>query len=167
MVALLGAERSDLDLPRSFAQPLSLMMCGLHGSGKTTSSGKLARLLAAEDRKTLLVGADVYRPAAMDQLETLAKQLDLPCFLMRGEQDVLKIADGAMAKAKADGIDVVIFDTAGRLQIDDTMVKELVRLRRPGSARAKSCSCSTLPRGRRRSASPHILTKRWASPARS
>ena len=67
MVALLGAERSDLDLPRSFAQPLSLMMCGLHGSGKTTSSGKLARLLADEDRKTLLVGADVYRPAAMDQ----------------------------------------------------------------------------------------------------
>ena len=129
MVALLGAERSDLDLPRSFAQPLSLMMCGLHGSGKTTSSGKLARLLADEDRKTLLVGADVYRPAAMDQLETLAKQLDLPCFLMRGEQDVIKIADGAMAKAKADGIDVVIFDTAGRLQIDDTMVQELVRLR--------------------------------------
>ena len=129
MVALLGAERSELDLPRGFAQPLSLMMCGLHGSGKTTSSGKLARLLAAEDRKTLLVGADVYRPAAMDQIETLARQLDLPCFLMRGEQDVLKIADGAMAKAKADGIDVVIFDTAGRLQIDEPLVQELVQLR--------------------------------------
>ena len=129
MVALLGAERSELDLPRGFAQPLSLMMCGLHGSGKTTSSGKLARLLAAEGRKPLLVGADVYRPAAMDQLETLAKQIDVPCFLMRGEQDVLKIADGAMAQAKADGIDVVIFDTAGRLQIDEPMVQELVRLR--------------------------------------
>ena len=129
MVALLGAKRSELDLPRGFAQPLSLMMCGLHGSGKTTSSGKLARLLAAEDRKTLLVGADVYRPAAMDQIETLARQLDLPCFLMRGEQDVLKIADGAMAKAKADGIDVVIFDTAGRLQIDEPLVQELVQLR--------------------------------------
>ena len=129
MVALLGADRSELDLPRGFAQPLCLMMCGLHGSGKTTSSGKLARLLAAEDRKTLLVGADVYRPAAMDQIETLARQLDLPCFLMRGEQDVLKIADGAMAKAKADGIDVVIFDTAGRLQIDEPLVQELVQLR--------------------------------------
>jgi signal recognition particle subunit SRP54 len=127
MVELLGAERSELDLPRGFAQPLSLMMCGLHGSGKTTSSGKLARLLATEGRKPLLVGADVYRPAAMDQIET--KQLDLPCFLMRGEQDVLKIADGAMAKAKEDGIDVVIFDTAGRLQIDEPMVQELVRLR--------------------------------------
>ena len=129
MVALLGAERSELDLPRGFAQPLSLMMCGLHGSGKTTSSGKLARLLAAEGRKPLLVGADVYRPAAMDQLETLAKQIDVPCFLMRGEQDVLKIADGAMAQAKADGIDVVIFDTAGRLQIDEPLVQELVQLR--------------------------------------
>ncbi len=129
MVALLGTERSDLDLPRGFAQPLCLMMCGLHGSGKTTSSGKLGRLLSADGRKPLLVGADVYRPAAMDQIETLAKQLDLPCFLMRGEQDVLKIADGAMAKAKADGIDVVIFDTAGRLQIDKPLVQELVRLR--------------------------------------
>ena len=129
MVALLGTKRSELDLPRGFAQPLSLMMCGLHGSGKTTSSGKLARLLAAEGRKPLLVGADVYRPAAMDQIETLARQLDLPCFLMRGEQDVLKIADGAMAKAKADGIDVVIFDTAGRLQIDEPLVQELVQLR--------------------------------------
>ena len=129
MVALLGTKRSERDLPRGFAQPLSLMMCGLHGSGKTTSSGKLARLLAAEGRKPLLVGADVYRPAAMDQIETLARQLDLPCFLMRGEQDVLKIADGAMAKAKADGIDVVIFDTAGRLQIDEPLVQELVQLR--------------------------------------
>ena len=129
MIGLLGTERSNLDLPRGFDQPLSLMMCGLHGSGKTTSSGKLARLLATEGRKPLLVGADVYRPAAMDQIETLAKQLDLPCFLMRDEQDVLKIADGAMAKAKADGIDVVIFDTAGRLQIDEPLVQELVRLR--------------------------------------
>ena len=129
MIGLLGTERSNLDLPRGFDQPLSLMMCGLHGSGKTTSSGKLARLLATEGRKPLLVGADVYRPAAMDQIETLAKQLDLPCFLMRDEQDILKIADGAMAKAKADGIDVVIFDTAGRLQIDEPLVQELVRLR--------------------------------------
>ena len=129
LVGLLGAERSELDLPRGFAQPLAMMMCGLHGAGKTTSSGKLARLLAAEDRKPLLVGADVYRPAAMDQLETLAKQLDLPSFLMRGEKDVNKIADAAMAKAKEHGIDVVIFDTAGRLQIDEPLVQELVRLR--------------------------------------
>jgi len=129
MVALLGAERSQLDLPRGFAQPLCLMLCGLHGSGKTTSSGKLARLLATEGRKPLLVGADVYRPAAMDQLETLATQLELPCFLMHGEKDVLNIADRAMDQAKSDGTDVVIFDTAGRLQIDKPLVQELVLLR--------------------------------------
>ena len=128
MVALLGADRSELDLPRGFAQPLCLMLCGLHGSGKTTSSGKLARLLAAEGRKPLLVGADVYRPAAMDQIETLSTQLNLPCHLTRGEKDVLKIADGAMERAKTDGIDVVIFDTAGRLQIDEPLVQELVQL---------------------------------------
>ena len=129
LTSLLGSERSDLDLPRGFAQPLCMMMCGLHGAGKTTSSGKLAKLLASEDRKILLVGADIYRPAAMDQLETLAKQLSIPCFLMRGEKNVNKIADAAMAKAKEDGIDVVIFDTAGRLQIDEPLVQELVRLR--------------------------------------
>ncbi len=129
MVALLGADRSELDLPRGFAQPLCLMLCGLHGSGKTTSSGKLARLLATEGRKPLLVGADVYRPAAMDQIETLSTQLDLPCHLTRGEKDVLKIADGAMERAKTDGIDVLTFDPAGRLQIDEPLVQELVQLR--------------------------------------
>ena len=75
LTSLLGSERSELDLPRGFAQPLCMMMCGLHGAGKTTSSGKLAKLLATEDRKPLLVGADVYRPAAMDQIETLAEFL--------------------------------------------------------------------------------------------
>ena len=129
LISLLGSERSDLDLPRGFAQPLCMMMCGLHGAGKTTSSGKLAKLLAAEDRKILLVGADIYRPAAMDQLETLAKQLGIPCFLVRGEKNVNKIANAAMAKAKENGIDVVIFDTAGRLQIDEPLVQELVSLR--------------------------------------
>ena len=166
MIALLGTERSNLDLPRGFDQPLSLMMCGLHGSGKTTSSGKLARLLATEGRKPLLVGADIYRPAAMDQIETLAKQLDLPCFLMRDEQDMLKIADGAMAKAKADGIDVVIFDTAGRLQIDEPLCRNLSGCA-TGFSHAKSCSCSTAPPVRKQSASPPILMRRWASPARS
>lgn len=129
LTSLLGSERSKLDLPRGFAQPLCMMMCGLHGAGKTTSSGKLAKLLATEDRKPLLVGADVYRPAAMDQIETLAKQLNLPYFTMPGEKDVLKIADEALSKAKEDGIDVVVFDTAGRLQIDEPLVQELIQLR--------------------------------------
>jgi signal recognition particle subunit SRP54 len=104
-------------------------MCGLHGSGKTTSSGKLARLLQKQGRKPLLVAADVYRPAAMDQLETLAQKLEVPIFIRRGETDVQRIGREALDAARAQGCDVVIFDTAGRLQIDEPLVQELVRLR--------------------------------------
>ncbi len=104
-------------------------MVGLHGAGKTTSSGKLARLIQKQGRQPLLVAADVYRPAAMDQLETLGKQLDLPTFVKRGETDVLKIAREALDFAKANNRNTIIFDTAGRLQIDEPLVQELVRLR--------------------------------------
>ncbi len=104
-------------------------MVGLHGSGKTTSSGKLARLLHKQGRSPLLVAADVYRPAAMDQLETLGKQLDLPVFLKRGETDVLKIAREALDFARTQNRNTLIFDTAGRLQIDEVLVQELVHLR--------------------------------------
>jgi len=105
------------------------MLVGLHGSGKTTSSGKLARLLLKQGRQPLLVAVDVYRPAAMDQLETLGRQLEIPVFLMRGETDVLKIARGALEFARANNRNTLIFDTAGRLQIDEPLVQELVRLR--------------------------------------
>jgi signal recognition particle subunit SRP54 len=92
-------------MPRSSSSgnPSCILMVGLHGSGKTTSSGKLARLLQKQGRQPLLVAADVYRPAAMDQLETLGKQIEVPVFLKRGETDVLKIAREALdfAKAKA------------------------------------------------------------------
>jgi signal recognition particle subunit SRP54 len=126
LVALLGSANAALQLSGS---PACVMMAGLHGSGKTTSSGKLARLLAKQGRKPLLVAADVYRPAAMDQLETLGQKLGLPVFLQRGETDVLKIARGALEAAAAQGCDTLIFDTAGRLQIDEPLVQELVRLR--------------------------------------
>jgi signal recognition particle subunit SRP54 len=105
------------------------MMVGLHGSGKTTSSGKLARLLHKQARTPLLVAADVYRPAAMDQLETLGKQLDLPVFVRKGETDVLKIAREALEFARQNNCNTLIFDTAGRLQIDEPLVRELVQLR--------------------------------------
>src|SRR5947207_2081250 len=105
------------------------MMVGLHGSGKTTSSGKLARLLQKQARSPLLVAADVYRPAAMDQLATLGKQLEIPVFAMKGETDVLKIARNAFDFAKEKNRATLIFDTAGRLQIDEPLVQELVRLR--------------------------------------
>lgn len=126
LVALLGAENSGLELK---GNPAVILMVGLHGSGKTTSSGKLARLLNKQGRQPLLVAADVYRPAAMDQLETLGRQLNLPVFVKRGEKDVLRIAAEAMEQARASQRSVVIFDTAGRLQIDEPLVQELVRLK--------------------------------------
>ena len=126
LVDLLGSQNAALNLGGS---PTCILMVGLHGSGKTTSSGKLGRLLQKQGRQPLLVAADVYRPAAMDQLETLGKQVDVPVFLKRGETDVLKIAREALDFAKAQNRNVVIFDTAGRLQIDEPLVQELVRLR--------------------------------------
>lgn len=126
LVQLLGSSNEALVLE---PKPASILMVGLHGSGKTTSSGKLAKLLAKEGKKPLLVAADVYRPAAMEQLETLAKQLELPAFILRGESDVLKIARQARKEADKRGCDAVIYDTAGRLQIDEPLVHELVKLR--------------------------------------
>ena len=126
LVDLLGSEHAGLELGGS---PACLMLVGLHGSGKTTSSAKLARLIQRQGRQPLLVGVDVYRPAAMDQLDTLGKQLQVPVFLKRNEKDVLAIARAALEHAKAEHRNVVIFDTAGRLQIDEPLVQELVRLR--------------------------------------
>ena len=126
LVDLLGSTNAGLNLS---GNPSSILLVGLHGSGKTTSSGKLARLLQKQGRQPLLVAADVYRPAAMDQLDTLGKQLDLPVFVKRGETDVLKIAREALDFAKTNSRNVLIFDTAGRLQIDEPLVQELVRLR--------------------------------------
>ena len=126
LVDLLGSQNAGLNLG---GNPSGILMVGLHGSGKTTSSGKLARLLQKQGRQPLLVAADVYRPAAMDQLDTLGKQLEIPVFVKRGETDVLKIAREALDFAKAGNRNVLIFDTAGRLQIDEPLVQELVHLR--------------------------------------
>lgn len=126
LVVLLGAANASLQLS---GNPSCVLMAGLHGSGKTTSSGKLARLLHKQGRTPLLVAADVYRPAAMDQLEKLGQQLQVPTFVQRGQNDVLKIARGALDFARANNRNTLIFDTAGRLQIDEPLVQELVRLR--------------------------------------
>jgi signal recognition particle subunit SRP54 len=93
LVDLLGSTNAALKLDDN---PSSILMVGLHGAGKTTSSGKLARLLQKQGRHPLLVAADVYRPAAMDQMETLGKQIEIAFFLKRGETDVLKIAREAL-----------------------------------------------------------------------
>ncbi|MGV3771283.1 MAG: signal recognition particle protein, partial [Verrucomicrobiales bacterium] len=126
LVGLLGSENAQLEIS---GNPSSILMVGLHGSGKTTSSAKLARLLVKQARLPLLVAADVYRPAAMDQLETLGKQLNIPVFAKKGETDVLKIAREAFEYARAQNRNTLIFDTAGRLQIDEPLVQELVRLK--------------------------------------
>lgn len=126
LVDLLGSANAGLQLS---GNPSCVLMVGLHGSGKTTSSAKLGRLLHKQGRTPLLVAADVYRPAAMDQLEKLSQQLQLPVFVSKGETDVQKIARGALEFAKANNRNTLIFDTAGRLQIDEPLLQELVRLR--------------------------------------
>lgn len=126
LVELLGSANAGIQLS---GNPSCVLMAGLHGSGKTTSSAKLGRLLLKQGRTPLLVAADVYRPAAMDQLEKLGQQVQLPVYVHRGETDVLKIAREALDFAKANNRNTLIFDTAGRLQIDEPLVQELVRLK--------------------------------------
>jgi len=116
LVDLLGTTNASLNLNGPAA---SILMVGLHGSGKTTSSGKLARWLEKQGRRPLLVAADVYRPAAMDQLATLGQKLNLPVFVRRGETDVQSIARQALVFAREQERNTLIFDTAGRLQIDE------------------------------------------------
>ena len=125
LVKLLGEGTTELRDDR----PLRVLMVGLHGAGKTTTTAKLAKRLAKDGRKPLLVACDVYRPAAIDQLETLAKQEEFPCHADRSTQDVPRIARDGWEKSKQLGADLVLFDTAGRLQIDDDLVGELERLK--------------------------------------
>jgi signal recognition particle subunit SRP54 len=127
LTAMLGERREGLKL--SSVPPTVVMMVGLQGSGKTTTAAKLARKLKAEGRPTRLIAADVYRPAAIDQLETLGQQLDVPVYAERGQPDVVKIAVNGIDQARRGRDRVAIVDTAGRLQIDDEMMNELVRLK--------------------------------------
>ena len=105
--------------------PAVIVMVGLQGSGKTTSSAKLARWIVRQGRQPLLVAADIYRPAAIDQLRTLGASLDIPVYSAEPGTRVVDIATGALAHAKQTGRDVVILDTAGRLQIDDALMAEI------------------------------------------
>ena len=127
LTAMLGERREALKL--STVPPTVVMMVGLQGSGKTTTAAKLARKLTAEGKPTRLVAADVYRPAAIDQLETLGSQLGVPVHAERGTTDVVRIAKAGIDVAKRNRDRVVIVDTAGRLQIDDEMMAELERLK--------------------------------------
>ncbi len=117
--------------------PAVIAMVGLQGSGKTTSSAKLARWIVRQGRQPMLVAADPYRPAAVEQLITLGKSLDIPVYSAPPGTRVVDIASGAVAQARQTGRDVVILDTAGRLQVDEALMAEIrevhaaVRRRRP------------------------------------
>ena len=127
LTAMLGERREGLKL--SSVPPTVVMMVGLQGSGKTTTAAKLARKLKAEGRQTRLIAADVYRPAAIDQLETLGQQLDIPVYAERGQPDVVRIARNGIDQARRARDRVVLVDTAGRLQIDEDMMAELEKLK--------------------------------------
>ncbi|HWT28534.1 MAG TPA: signal recognition particle protein [Methylophilaceae bacterium] len=126
LTKLMGEQNAGLDLATQ--PPAIVLMAGLQGSGKTTTSAKLARLLKAEKKKVLLASADVYRPAAIEQLKTLAQSLEIDCFDSNATQKPADIAAGAIDFAKRHFYDVLIFDTAGRLAIDEAMMAEIKQL---------------------------------------
>ena len=127
LTELMGSQHESLNL--SGTHPVSVMLVGLQGSGKTTTAGKLAIQLRKQGRKPYLVPADVYRPAAIDQLHKIAGQLDLPVFPSRSEMDPVDICRQARVAAQKDGCDTVLLDTAGRLHIDETLMAELQRIK--------------------------------------
>jgi signal recognition particle subunit SRP54 len=124
---LLGRTNSKIQLLPN--PPTIIMMVGLHGSGKTTTSAKLARLFKKEGRRPMLVAADLQRPAAIDQLIALGRQLDVPVHSSREIKDPVALCVDSVKQAKLDARDVLILDTAGRLHIDDTLMAELKRIK--------------------------------------
>ena len=125
LVKLLGEGATELSTKR----PLKILMVGLHGSGKTTSTAKLGKLLKKRGARPFLVACDVYRPAAIDQLEILAKQEELGIYVDRVSKDVPAIGKKALETALAQNADVILFDTAGRLQIDTDLIEEVKKLK--------------------------------------
>ncbi len=128
LTAMIGGEAARLE----FAQkpPTVIMMCGLQGAGKTTATAKLALNLSKQGRRPLMVACDVYRPAAVKQLEVLGKQINQPVFQMGTDVNPVKIAKEAVAHAVKHGNDPIILDTAGRLHIDDELMEELAKIKK-------------------------------------
>lgn len=126
LVKLMGNEQAEIKMAP--AGPTIILMCGLQGSGKTTHSAKLAAYFKGKGRQPMLVAADTYRPAAVEQLKTLGAALDVPVFNLPGE-DPVAISEKSIAEAKRLGCNVVIIDTAGRLTIDEEMMTEVARIK--------------------------------------
>ena len=127
LVELLGGEETKINFTPN--PPTVIMLVGLQGSGKTTTAGKLANIIRKQGKKPLLVACDVYRPAAIKQLQVVGKQLDIPVYVNESTKDVSLIARQAMTHAISKLNDVVIIDTAGRLQIDEVLMQELKDLK--------------------------------------
>src|SRR4028119_759700 len=128
LVEVMGEQ--NVPLAEADTSPTIVLMAGLQGTGKTTASAKLALHLRKQDRSCLLVATDVYRPAAIDQLITLGQQIDVPVFELGKDADPVEIARQGVARAKETGVDTVIIDTAGRLQIDQDMMAELAQIKK-------------------------------------
>ncbi len=127
LAALMGGETAELNLK---SRPAVILMAGLNGAGKTTLSGKLALLLKTKrNRKPLLVACDVYRPAAIEQLRVLAEQIEVPIYMDTEEKDPVKIALAGIQQAKAKACDTVIIDTAGRLAVDEPLMREIAAIK--------------------------------------
>ncbi|WP_022657051.1 signal recognition particle protein [uncultured Desulfovibrio sp.] len=127
LTSLLGSETTGLNLQGR--EPAVIMLVGLQGSGKTTSAGKIANLLRKQKMRPYLVPADVYRPAAINQLMVLARQLDMPCFPSATEMKPVNIATAALDKAREEHATVLLLDTAGRLHVDEPLMEELSAIR--------------------------------------
>ncbi|MDF2593758.1 MAG: signal recognition particle protein [Clostridia bacterium] len=127
LINLMGSTQSKISFaPRGIT---SIMMVGLQGAGKTTTSAKLAALIKSQGKRPLLVACDVYRPAAIKQLITVGKQVNVPVFSLESEQNPVEIAKAGMAYAKENNLDVVLIDTAGRLHIDEVLMDELKNIK--------------------------------------
>lgn len=128
LTRLMGSTGSELQLNPS--GPTIILLVGLQGSGKTTFSAKLAKFLTARNRKVLLTAADVYRPAAREQLKILAGQISVPVFTIDDSKDAVKIAVSSVEYAKNNGLNTIIIDTAGRLHVDDELMDEVVQIKK-------------------------------------
>jgi len=123
LTKLMGEEQSQIEF--SPAPPTVILMCGLQGAGKTTTSGKLAYNLKKQNKRPLLVACDIHRPAAIRQLEVVGEKVDVPVFSMGTNHRAVDIAKAALAHGKKQGNDIIIIDTAGRLHIDEELMEEI------------------------------------------
>jgi signal recognition particle subunit SRP54 len=127
LIALMGTEEAPLQLKQT---PSVILLCGLQGSGKTTTAAKLAHFLQKSQKKVLVAACDLQRPAAIQQLQRLCESIEIPVFTMPGESNPISVADQALRKAKAEQFDVLIIDTAGRLHIDAELMDQLAQIKK-------------------------------------